>query len=304
LSSVQTPAGKREYVLPAAPAIGAELSDYEIRRHYELPSEFYALWLDPTMAYTCALYEEGDDLRRAQERKLDWLARAAGVREGARVLDVGCGWGGMLRRLVESHRVREAVGITISAEQARFVRERTAGLPIEVLVQGWETHRPEEPYDAIVSAGAFEHFARDRASREARLDTYRAFFARCHELLRPGGYLGLQSVAKGGARLDRAAIDDFRIVDEAFPESAIPWPAEIFIASERHFDVRACVFHDEHYVPTIGAWLERLEAVREQGVAMIGQERFDLFVGYLEAARRRLSVGHATLMRLSLRRIG
>ena len=303
MSTLRTPASGREYVLPAAPAVSAELAGYEIRRHYELPSQFYALWLDPTMAYTCALYEDGDELGRAQQRKLDWLARAAGVREGARVLDVGCGWGGMLQRLVQEHGVSEALGITISAEQARFASERCAGLPVAVLVESWEAHEPERPYDAIVSAGAFEHFARDRASREARVATYRQFFARCHRLLAPGGRIGLQSVAKGGARLDRQAIEDFRVVDEAFPESAIPWPAEILLASERHFDVRECVFHDQHYVRTIGAWLERLAAVREQGVAMIGGERFELFVSYLEAARRRLLAGHATLMRLSLRRI-
>lgn len=303
MSSLQAPAGRREYLLPAAPAVSQELAEYEIRRHYELPSGFYALWLDPTMAYTCALYEPGDDLWRAQQRKLDWLARAAGVRAGARVLDIGCGWGGMLRRLVEVHGAREAVGITISAEQARFAQERCAGLPIEVLVESWEAHEPERPYEAIVSAGAFEHFARERSSREARLETYREFFARCHRLLAAGGRIGLQSVAKGGARLDRQAIEDFRVVDEAFPESAIPWPAEILIASERHFDVRECVFHDAHYVTTIDAWLERLAAVRDTGMAMIGEERFELFVGYLEAARRRLLAGHATLMRLSLRRI-
>jgi cyclopropane-fatty-acyl-phospholipid synthase len=312
-----SPAGAHETVPEAGEAqatarallANPALADYRIREHYELPSSFYELWLDPTMAYTCALWEWGDDLEAAQVRKLDWLIRAAGVRHGDRVLDVGCGWGGMLRRLVEVAGASAAVGLTISAEQARYVGARLAELDeaaarrISVRVESWEHHRTEAPYDAIVSAGAFEHFARRRATRDARLATYTAFFRRCHELLAPGAMMSLQTVAKAGARLDRAAVEDFRVIDEAFPESAIPWPAEVLIASERFFDMRECVFHDRHYVTTLREWRRRLAAVSEPAVKLVGGEVYDLWGRYLAAAERRFEAGHTTLMRAGLRRV-
>src|SRR5665213_541122 len=93
-----------------------------IQAHYDVSEDFFRLWLGPEMVYSAALFEDGDDLATAQMRKLDHHIDAAGARGAARVLDVGCGWGAMLRRLVKTADVKEAVGLTLSASQAAWVR--------------------------------------------------------------------------------------------------------------------------------------------------------------------------------------
>ena len=141
---------------PSAGAPGA--SREAIRAHYDAGEDFFALWLGPELVYSAALFQDGDDLATAQIRKLDHHIAAAHAAGAARVLDVGCGWGAMLRRLVRHAGVGQAVGLTLSAAQAAWIgRTPTAG--ITVREESWRDHVPPAPYDAIISVGAFEHFA-------------------------------------------------------------------------------------------------------------------------------------------------
>ena len=136
-------------------------SPEQIRHHYDVGNEFYDLWLDETRTYSCALYSDSrtdESLADAQRRKLDYYAaqmRASGV---GRVLDVGCGWGSMMRRLVDCHNVSSAVGLTLSPSQVEAVTA-IDDPRIEVRLENWIAHDPDARYDAIVSLGAFEHFA-------------------------------------------------------------------------------------------------------------------------------------------------
>lgn len=156
-----------------------------IRHHYDVSNDFYALWLDASLTYTCALWGEGDTLEDAQRRKLDYLIEGARATGARRVLDVGCGWGSLLNRLVGEHAVGQAVGLTLSDSQAELLRARE--LPrTEVRVENWLDHEPDEKYDAIISIGAFEHFARTGLSRTERVAAYREFFARCRSWLPKG----------------------------------------------------------------------------------------------------------------------
>lgn len=141
------------------------------------------------------MWEEGDTLERAQLRKMDYFVEQTRAAGAGRVLDVGCGGGALLRRLVETHGVERAVGLTLSQAQLDWIGGM--GLPrTEVRLENWFDHQPAEPYDAIISVGAFEHFA-SRLSRPERLEAYRAFFQHCHDWLRPGTRLGLQTMAVG-----------------------------------------------------------------------------------------------------------
>src|SRR5438094_5656460 len=129
-----------------------------VQAHYALSNEFFALFFDPSMTYSCAYFERDDMLlEEAQRAKLDLTLGKIDLRPGMRLLDIGCGWGGMLRRAVEGYGAT-AVGLTLSRNQCALARERLADLGerVEVRLQGWEEF--DEPVDRILSVGAFEHF--------------------------------------------------------------------------------------------------------------------------------------------------
>ncbi|KUJ69195.1 cyclopropane-fatty-acyl-phospholipid synthase [Streptomyces albus subsp. albus] len=273
-----------------------------IRHHYDVSNDFYALWLDADLTYTCALWDledAGDTLEAAQRRKLDHLiqgARAAGAR---RVLDVGCGWGSLLQRLVEAHGVERAVGLTLSDSQAASLAERA--LPrTEVRVENWLDHQPEEPYDAIISIGAFEHFARQGLTRSERVAAYREFFERCRSWLPAGGRLALQTNIKGNnVRMDKQTVRDLLfIIEMIFPESEIPALSEVLEASEKIFDVVSLRNDPDHYARTCQEWLDRLRAHHAAAVECVGEETVAHFDRYLSA-----TVGHFRNRHLGLSRI-
>ncbi|OLF09962.1 SAM-dependent methyltransferase [Actinophytocola xanthii] len=281
-----------------------------IRSHYDRGNDFYALWLDETRSYSCAMWAGPDDtLRAAQERKLDYLAEGARAGGAERVLDVGCGWGGMLRRLVDHHRVTEVVGLTLATEQAAHV-ETFADDRYDVRVQNWVDHVPTPrpgaaPYDAIVSIGAFEHFADFGMTRAARIAAYRRFFDSCHEWLPPGGRLALQTNVKGNnTRLDRTTVKDLLfIVDHIFPESELPWTSEILEASERRFDLVSARNDADHYARTCQEWLDRLVANRAAAVEMVGEERVADYERYLRASVAGFRNRHLGLVRIVFERV-
>ncbi|MCM6774559.1 cyclopropane-fatty-acyl-phospholipid synthase family protein [Nocardia sp. CDC159] len=280
-------------------------SQQAIRSHYDIGNDFYALWLDPTRTYSCALWDgEDDTLQRAQERKLDFYIdhiRAVGAE---RVLDVGCGWGSMLRRLVEKHGVTRVVGLTLSDAQVDHIRT-WADDRYAVAVQNWADHRPDAPYDAIVSLGAFEHFADMGLSRAGRVEAYRRFFQCCHDWLAPGGRLGLQTNVKGNnVRMSRAAVrNQLFIIDRIFTESELPWPSEILEASERLFDVVVLRNEPDQYIRTCRAWLEALNAAEDRALAMVGPEVVADYRRYLEACIEGFEHRHLGLVRVVFEKI-
>ncbi len=275
-----------------------------IRHHYDVGNDFYRLWLDPTRSYSCALWEgEDDTLHAAQLRKLDYMADGAAAPGRARVLDVGCGWGGLLRRLVEHHGVAHVTGLTLSQAQADHIGTWADGR-YDVRVENWADHKPERPYDAIVSIGAFEHFADFGMTRAARIAAYRRFFACCHAWLPPGGRLALQTNVKGNnVRMDRQTVRDLLfIVDRIFPESELPWPSEILEAAERRFDAVTVRNDADHYARTCACWLDGLVAHRDQAVELVGEQVVRDYERYLSAAADAFRKRHLGLMRIVFER--
>jgi cyclopropane-fatty-acyl-phospholipid synthase len=282
----------------------AGASKLAIKHHYDVANEFYQLWLDDTLTYSCALWSDGDTLESAQLRKLDYMLDAAGARGAERVLDIGCGWGSTLRRLVESGGVGRATGLTLSDAQAQWGR---GSLPpgCEVRVENWIDHTPDEPYDSIISIGAFEHFARYGLPRAERVAGYRRFFMRCRDWLKPGGRLALQTNVKGNnVRLDRQAIKDLRFIcDKIFPESELPWLSEVCEASEKIFDIVAVRNDPEHYAQTCQQWLERLRKHRDGAVALVGEPMVSDYERYLSATVGHFQARYLGLARFTLMRI-
>lgn len=274
-----------------------------IQHHYDLSTDFFRLWLDGGMTYSCARWTGCQFLEAAQREKLVLLADWAGVRDTARVLDIGCGWGSMLRYLVDDMGVGKAVGLTLSREQFTHVLEM--GDPrIVPLLESWEHHSSAAPYDAIICVGALEHFVQFGRPRSEKVDAYRAFFDRCHELLQPGGAMALQTIAKGNVPLDDQGLEDLLfIAGKIFPQSDVPRLAELCHAMEKRFEVVTVLNERLDYARTCTAWLERLEDSRANAVELVGEETVALYERYLRCSIRQFEQGQTTLLRLQLRRV-
>ena len=289
-----------------ASASGRGASQAAIEHHYDVGSDFYRLWLDERMVYSCALWDGplDDRLDEAQLAKLAWHATGARVDGAARVLDIGCGWGAMLRYLTASRGVGHAVGLTLSRDQASVAASSPASSPagsIEVRLEDWRDHRPSAPYDAIVSIGAFEHFARPDFDAEQRRAVYSTFFATCAGWLRPGGRLSLQSI--GYEDFDPATneVSPF-FTDEIFPESALPLLTDIVAASDPWFGIAALRSDAEQYEHTLQLWQRRLEANRAAATDLVGAATCRTYLRYLRVSRAMFDRRVCTLYRVVLQR--
>lgn len=274
----------------AAPGASREA----IRAHYDAGEDFFGLWLGRDLIYSAALFEDGDDLAIAQFRKLDHhiaAARATGV---ARVLDVGCGWGALLRRLVREAAVGEAVGLTLSPSQAAWIRQ-TPAPGITVREESWRDHRPAAPYDAIISIGAFEHFARPGLAPADKLAAYRAFFDFCSAALVPGGRLSLQTIAYVGPGVTLPAF----ISEEVFRESELPLIWEPIAAAAHAFELTAFRNDRADYERTLRAWEHNLVAREAEATALVGAATVAHFHRYLKVCAMAFRIGAICLLRMS-----
>ena len=266
--------------------------------HYDLGNEFFRLFLDRECCYSCAMYDdESDSFEDAQQRKLEYHIQQARADGAARVLDIGCGWGALQKRLVKEHGVKLAVGLTLSENQADWIR--AMGIPgVEVRVESWSDHAPAAPYDAIISIGAFEHFARP-SSRAVRVRGYRDFFERCYRWLNPGGRMSLQTIGLG--TVDRGVEGQF-VAENIFPESDLPRLGEIADASEGIFEIVALRNDRADYKRTNHEFRDRLRKNWDAAVRLVGEETARTFDKYFRVSAAGFSRGTTNLYRITLRR--
>ena len=274
-----------------------------IEHHYDVGSDFYRLWLDREMVYSCALWDGplDDGLDDAQVAKLAWHADSARVDGAARVLDVGCGWGAMLRYLTGSRGVGHATGLTLSADQAAAAASASASASVEVRLEDWREHRPEQPYDAVISIGAFEHFARNDLDTAGRRSVYSAFFAACSGWLRAGGRLSLQTIAYEDFDTGSGTESRF-FTEEIFPESSLPVLTDIVAASDPWFGIEVLRSDAAHYEHTLELWQRRLQAAEGPAIRLVGRDVYRRYVRYLRVSRGLFDRRVCTLYRISLRR--
>jgi cyclopropane-fatty-acyl-phospholipid synthase len=258
-----------------------------ISHHYDMSNEFYELLLGPTMTYSCAVWEQEGvvapdgthdpaALDAAQSAKYELICRKLGLEPGMRLLDVGCGWGGMVRHAARNYGV-ETVGITVSAEQARWARARVdvEGLNdrVEIRLQDYRDVR-DGPYDAISSIGMFEHVGR------ARL---RQYFRGLYDLLSPGGRLLNHAISRPPNEGERINPRGF-MGRYVFPDGELIEVGSVVTELQAvGFEARHVEDLREHYALTLRAWVANLEADWDHAVALVGEARARIWRLYLAA---------------------
>ena len=273
-----------------------------IEHHYGTGNDYFALWLGDAMAYSCAMWDQDDgdqSLDTAQQAKIDYHCQQAHAEGAKSVLDIGCGWGGVLERLVNTYNVATAVGLTLSNSQYHWIREKQDNR-VTVLLESWKDHDPFAEYDSIISIGAFEHFAKLGLTTEEKVRIYRGFFEKCHGWLGSRGWMSLQTVAYGNS-LPRD-FDQF-IAKEIFPETDTPRLAEIAEGAERLFEVVFLRNDRDDYRRTLRAWFSNLKSRRDDAVAIKGEEKVKRFEQYLRLMAYMFEVGGLDLYRITLRKI-
>lgn len=268
-----------------------------VRYHYDAGNDFYRLWLDRSLTYSCAMPVGPDDtLESAQDRKLRYHLDAIRAGQAGSVLDIGCGWGSLLQRLAQVHQVERSVGLTLSLEQAALIRSlRYPG--VEVRTESWMSYQPGARFDGIVSVGAFEHFATPRDSPAEKVAVYREFFTRCRDWLAAGGTLSLQTIAY--ANMSRQDASLF-IQREVFPAADLPTLAEITAAAEGVFEVRSLRNDRLDYAWTCEQWARRLRDRRAAAADAVGPEMVARYERYLNLSALGFRMGKICLLRLVL----
>lgn len=264
-----------------------------IRHHYDVGNDFYSAWLDPTMTYSSAMWDglpKDAPLEQAQQRKLAYHAESVGAGGGMRILDVGCGWGGMMRSLRRDHGVAECVGLTLSEEQLAHIRQ--LGDPgIGAVLSNWHDYRPDRPFDAIISIGAFEHFAHPRQDVGERRDVYRQFFQACRDWTAGKGRLSLQTIAYG--KMSPQDANPF-ITGEIFPAAELPALEDIVAASRGLFRIERLRDDGLDYARTCEIWSNRLRGAVRNGVvdpAIHPVEKYSRYLRMSAAGFRMRKIG-------------
>jgi cyclopropane-fatty-acyl-phospholipid synthase len=271
-----------------------------VRHHYDVSDAFYRLFLDDAMVYSCAYFPRGGErLEDAQRAKLELVCRKLDLSPGERFLDVGCGWGALVEHAGACHGAR-ALGITLSANQLAFARERLARnrgrAEVAVREDDYRTVRADVPFDKVASVGMMEHVGR------ARLGEY---FAAVHRLLRPGGLFLNHAIADAGGgqptlpwAAQRGGGFTWRYI---FPDGELIPIGEVIVAAERAgFEVRDLESLREHYAETLAAWLARLEARFAEAVALAGERRARLSRLSLAASAAGFRLGRTSVYQLLL----
>jgi cyclopropane-fatty-acyl-phospholipid synthase len=243
-----------------------------VAHHYDLSDELYETFLDPDLQYSCAYYTDPrNSLEQAQADKKAHIAAKLALEPGHRVLDIGCGWGGMALYLHQVAGV-DVLGITLSEHQLKIARQRAAkaGVSDHVKFELVDYRKVDETFDRIVSVGMFEHVG---------LAHYDEFFAKCRDLLKPDGVMLLHTIGKfgGGNKAPDPFTDKY-----IFPGYYLPSLSDILNASQK---VRLIASDVEilrlHYAHTLREWLHRFTAARKRMVQLYDERFFRMWEFYL-----------------------
>ena len=257
--------------------------------HYDQPVEFYRTFLDPEMTYSCGYYDDGvESLAEAQLAKIDHVLRKTRLREGERLLDIGCGWGGLVLRAAQKFGAR-ALGVTLSRAQYDEAQRRiqAAGLQDRVQVEMLDYRElPHTSFDKIVSVGMFEHVGREKLPE---------YFATAHALLEPGGLFLNHGIADESPSRKGGRASGF-IERFVFPDGELVAVSDALrVAETAGFEVRDVENLREHYARTLRAWVANLERNRDVAVAVADEQSYRAWRLYMAGSAQGFRSGRMGL---------
>lgn len=250
-----------------------------IQFHYDAGNDFYALFLDPEMQYSCAYFTDWtNSLEQAQRDKLDMICRKLRLQPGERFLDIGCGWGGLLAHAALHYGV-QAHGVTLSQAQAEFAQAKMERLGIadRVRIELRNYESLEGEYDKIASIGMYEHVG---------IANYPRYFGKLNSLLRDRGLLlnhGITRRAKASRRRFRRIRPENRLIRKyIFPGSELDHIGHTLESMEAQgFEIHDVEGWREHYAMTLRHWHRRLAENEARAVALVGREKYRMWIAYL-----------------------
>ncbi|CAB3756056.1 SAM-dependent methyltransferase [Paraburkholderia solisilvae] len=270
-----------------------------IQYHYDVSNEFYKLWLDENMVYSCAYFENGDeDLATAQLKKIDHILRKIELQPGQRLLDIGCGWGALMLRAAQKFGA-QCVGVTLSQNQFDLATERVkaAGLSDRIEVRLQDYRDLDGQFDRITSVGMFEHVGRKNLP---------AYFRKIHDLLAEDGVAMNHGITSSDADSGETALGGGEFIDRyVFPDGELPHIALVLEAMQRGgieaIDIESL---RRHYARTLDLWTEKFEAKADQAKKLVDDEKFRIWRVYLAGCSYAFEHDDVSIYQVVCRRAG
>jgi cyclopropane-fatty-acyl-phospholipid synthase len=287
MGPVKPPPVPESELRPRGRRHSVERDKRSVTHHYDVSNDFFALWLDKSMTYSCAFFSrDGSSLEAAQAAKLDLICTKLALEEGERMLDVGCGWGSLAIFAAREYGV-SVTGITLSEPQARLARQRAqeagVGDRVDIRVMDYR-ELVGDPYDKIASIGMVEHVG------SIQIDEYAQTLAR---LLRPGGQLLNHGIARLRVGEPEAGPFSERYV---FPDAAPLHLSRIQTAIERAgLETHHVEGFRTDYAETLRHWARRLDEHADEAQRLVGPERLRIWRVYLRAARNNFTSGFTSV---------
>jgi cyclopropane-fatty-acyl-phospholipid synthase len=277
----------------------------EIEVSYDVSNEFFKLWLDEGMHYTSASYLTGNEsLEQAQIQKAKILYDYAEMTPEKLVLDIGCGWGSNLEYLA-SRGVKRAHGITLSTEQAQWIKDRK--LPgVDAWICDYKDYEPKEKYDALISIEMIDHLCSPaQANKGLAIDIYREYFRKTSTWVKPGSCFGFQAILRNRVPRTRKDLEDLAFTaDVIFPGGLNPRLEELVAAVNPYWEVVELRTQRTCYGKTTGEWLRRLKLHEKTIRDKWGDQVFNDYDRYLSTCVKAFANHWSSDVQMKLRQIG
>jgi cyclopropane-fatty-acyl-phospholipid synthase len=276
----------------------------EVDVSYSLNNDFFRLWLDEAMNYTCAVWEPGDTLETAQRRKLSVLSDFAGVTPDTRVLDIGCGWGANLEYLVRERGVKDAHGITLSSAQYAEIERRSLPNTTARLVDFWD-YEPGLRFDAVISICMMEHLATpEQARQQEHIKIYRDYFRKVHRLTREGARFALQTILRNRIPRNPEHLRTSQwTTQKIFPGGITPRMEDIVQAVNPYWEIAEVKTRRTHYQRTAEEWYRRFLRNADLIHERWGAEVYQDYERYLSQGAMSFDLHYQSLAQWQLLRI-